>query len=223
VAGDVDRKQLWGRSGSRCAICNVELTTLDGLNAIVGDEAHIRSPKPDGPRHDPTYPTELLDTYTNLMLLCKPHHKLVDDNCAVFPAELLDKVKNAHEARVQRSLSQEVSAWVEEPDLRRLRTGTELADTVMGASAYLMGNDHPRDDHEASLISGLLQEAQDWGDIAADVGMTGRVQAAMSLHSQMEDLAARGLMVFGGRGRYRILPDLVVATAVVRVLTASAS
>lgn len=218
MAGDVDRKQLWGRSGSRCAVCEAELTQLDGLDAIVGDEAHIRSRKPGGPRHDAAYPTELLDTYANLILLCKPHHKLVDDNCDVFHAEWLDKIKNAHEARVRRSLSHDESAWVEEPDVRRLQNGTELADVVMGASAYSMGNDHPRDDDEASLISGLLQEARDWADIAGDVGMTGRVEAAMSLHAEMEELAARGLVVLGGRGRYRVTPNLVVSAAVVQVV-----
>lgn len=199
-------------------MCNIELTELDGLEAIVGDEAHIRSRKRGGPRHDPAYSAELVDAYDNLILLCKAHHKLVDDNCDVFPVELLDKIKNAHEARVRRSLSHENSIWVEEPRLRQLGSGTELADVVMGASAYLMDNDHPRDNDEAEMIGGLLQEAQDWGDIAGDVGITGRVQAAMSLHAQMEQLSARGLVVLGGCGRYRIVPDLVVPTAVVRVV-----
>jgi hypothetical protein len=217
VAGDVDRKQLWGRSGSRCAICNVDLTELDGLDAIVGDEAHIRSPQHGGPRHDTAYPPPLVDRYANLILLCKAHHKLVDDNCDVFPADLLENVKTSHEARVRRSLNQNDSDWIEHPVLRHLENGTELADVIMGASAYFMDNDHPRDDDEASLISGLLQEAQDWGDIADDVGVTGRVQAAMRMHTQMEDLASHGYMIFGGRGRYRIQPNFIVPTAVIRV------
>lgn len=107
--------------------------------------------------------------------------------------------------------------------MRRLATGTDLANVVMAASAYVMGNDHPRDEEEAQLISGLLQEAQDWGDIANDVGQTGRVQAAMSLHLQMEDLGARGLVVFGGLGRYRIARDAVVPTAYVRVVRRAAA
>lgn len=194
------------------------MTELDGLDAIVGDEAHIRSRKPGGPRHDPGYPSDIVDSYANLILLCKAHHKLVDDNCDVFPADLLDGIKRAHEARVRRSLNRDDSDWIEEPDLRPLESGTELADVVMGAFAYFMGNDHPRDGEEASLIGGLLQDAEDWGDLAGEVGMGGRLQAAMGLHEQMEELAARGFVVVGGRGRYRIAPDLVVPTAVVRVL-----
>ncbi|MDQ1439369.1 MAG: hypothetical protein QOK43_2998 [Acidimicrobiaceae bacterium] len=211
-----------GRAGSRCAICNSELTHLDGLDSIVGDEAHIRSRKPSGPRHEPDYPVEMVDTYANLILLCKAHHKLVDDNWVVFPSEALEEIKRNHEHRVKESLTNEASDWVEDPDVRRLETGTELANIVMSASAYVMGNDHPGDEEEATIISALLQEAQDWGDIAGDVGQRGRVDAAMSLHSQLEDLAARGFAVVGGLGRYRIARGLIVPTAFVRIVRVAA-
>jgi hypothetical protein len=217
LAGDADRKRLWGRAGSRCALCNVELTELDGLDSIVGDEAHIRSRKPNGPRHDPAYPAERLDTYENLILLCKPHHKLVDDNWEVFPSEDLLAIKARHEARVRSALGTEAD-WVVEPTPRVLATGTDVTDAVMGASAYFMKNCHPANDDEAQLIGGFLQEAQDWGDIADDVGMTGRVQAAMSLDRQLGELTACGLVVIGGRGQYRLLPDLVVPAAVVSIV-----
>ena len=125
MAGDIDRKRLWGRSGSRCSICNVELTELDGLDSIVGDEAHIRSPKPNGPRYEDGYPKELLDTYANLILLCKAHHKLVDDNWAVFPVDALEELKKNHEQRVRRSLAGGTSNWSKSPkcgDSKRGRT-----------------------------------------------------------------------------------------------------
>ena len=55
-------KVLWTRAHNCCAFptCfkllaedSVDATTGDGFVTIVGKQAHIRSPKADGPRHDP--------------------------------------------------------------------------------------------------------------------------------------------------------------------------
>lgn len=216
MAGGVDRKKLWGRSGSRCAICNVELTRLDGHDVIVGDEAHIRSKQADGPRHDPTY-TQPIDSYSNLILLCKAHHKLVDDNVEVFPADHLNEIKSRHETRVAKALGRsDGSPWVVEPDLRWIVTGTDLAGLVLGSEAYITSHAHPRDD-EVELIAGVMQEAIDWGDIANDVGQRGAVDAAMSLQTGLESLLEHGLMVIGGSGRYRHSSGVIMTTAVIRI------
>lgn len=216
MAGDVDRKKLWGRSGSRCAICNVELTRLDDHDVIVGDEAHIRSKQPDGPRHDPTY-REPIDSYVNLILLCKAHHKLVDDNADVFPADHLDEIKSRHESRVAKALGRDDgSPWLVEPHLSWIVTGTEFAALVFNAVAYVTSHVHPRGD-EASLIAGVLQEAVDWGDLASDIGPSGQVDAAMSLQAGLDALLDHGLMVIGGCGSYRHGSGLVMTTAVIRI------
>jgi hypothetical protein len=218
VAGDSDRKRLWGRAGSRCAICNVELTTLDGHDVIVGDEAHIRSKKPDGPRHDSAYPMELVDGYTNLILVCKAHHKLIDDNCEVFPADLLDKVKANHEARVGRALADKPSEWEELPDLQVITDGTEFVRLVANAQAYFPTHDHPADDADADLIADVLQSAVDWGDIAEDIGPGGQVKAAMDLQQYLDQLAERQMLVVGGMGRYRHPAGVVMRAAAFRVI-----
>ncbi len=60
---DKDRKILWGRSGNRCAICKHELVieaTPNDAESVVGEECHIISGSPNGPRHDPTYLEEQL-------------------------------------------------------------------------------------------------------------------------------------------------------------------
>ena len=58
---DKARKVLWGRSGNRCAICRqklvVEQTDLDA-ESVVGDECHIISGLPNGPRHDSSIPPD---------------------------------------------------------------------------------------------------------------------------------------------------------------------
>ena len=216
MVGDVARKQLWGRSGSRCAICNVELTRLDGHDVIVGDEAHIRSKRVGGPRHEPMH-TEPLDSYANLILLCKAHHKLVDDNAEVFPAEDLVQLKHRHETRVARLLGRvDRSPWVVEPDLHWIVNGTDFAEVVIGAQAYMTSHVHPRDD-QAGLIASVLENGIEWGEIADDLGPRGAMDAAMSLQADLESLLEHGLMLIGGTGQLRHNSGFVLTTAVLHI------
>jgi len=81
---------------------------------VVGDEAHIISNAEKGPRRVTTISTEdqdrfsnltaSIDQYVNRILLCKIHHKYVDDNEDMFPAASLLQMKSAHEERVRSSL-----------------------------------------------------------------------------------------------------------------------
>lgn len=49
---DKVRKDLWAKSGNRCAICKKEFfTSIDTDDFNIGDECHIVSSKPNGPRH----------------------------------------------------------------------------------------------------------------------------------------------------------------------------
>ena len=76
------RKILWGRSGNRCAICKNEIVvdaTAQDDESVVADECHIISSQTNGPRHDLSYPSEKLDSYENVILLCRTHHKMIDD------------------------------------------------------------------------------------------------------------------------------------------------
>ncbi|MFS0885513.1 NACHT domain-containing protein [Aeromicrobium sp. 179-A 4D2 NHS] len=65
---------------------------------LIGEEAHIRSGRVNGPRHDPDYPESQIDSYENLILLCGTHHTVVDkqDGRAFSVAEL-EQMKARHE------------------------------------------------------------------------------------------------------------------------------
>lgn len=69
---------------------------LEGV--VVGQIAHIHSPKPDGPRHDPTLSAERVHSLPNLMYLCGTHHPLVDKKPSDYSAEALKAMKASHEA-----------------------------------------------------------------------------------------------------------------------------
>ncbi|GII83458.1 hypothetical protein Ssi03_14480 [Sphaerisporangium siamense] len=115
-----DRKTLWTRARNICSYpgCRQELT-VDGVDAatgtitvaVVGEEAHIRSARPAGPRHDPAYPKDRLDAYENLILLCPTHHSIIDANGgAGFGAGALVRMRAAHERRFRRRWSLPMSA-----------------------------------------------------------------------------------------------------------------
>ncbi|MFF6791088.1 HNH endonuclease signature motif containing protein [Streptomyces filamentosus] len=112
----LNRKLLWGRAGNRCAFpeCTQRLTEdlgteeseiLATVGVVMGEEAHIRSARPEGPRHDPEYTNDKLDSYQNLLLLCPTHHTLIDKNKgAGFTVVELEAMKASHERAVTESL-----------------------------------------------------------------------------------------------------------------------
>jgi hypothetical protein len=99
---DQGRKLLWGRAGGRCAICQ-RLLTADEADpepaVVVGEECHVVSPRPGGPRYRPLAPSEV-DAYDNLVLLCPSDHETVDKQPLHYTEERLHEIKREHEAWV---------------------------------------------------------------------------------------------------------------------------
>lgn len=80
--------------GCKTAVITVE----DGHHLIGVDIAHIRGAKPGSARYDPNMTDAERAAYPNLILLCAPHHKLVDRlEPAKYPAEVLAEWKAANE------------------------------------------------------------------------------------------------------------------------------
>lgn len=205
------RKVLWGRSGNRCAICKNEIVidaTAQDYESIIADGCHIISSRPNGPRHDPSFPPEELDSYDNLILLCRTHHKMVDDQTATFSSDILRQMKTNHELWVSQKLTKE-----EKPEpvrfrrleknvpdfLFRLTTGKEVLDLVSNAMAYAFDHDELQSQEEVDLIGGFLQLAQDWGDLSANLEAGERVQTAYELTESLQAIEDAGFLVFGGR------------------------
>lgn len=108
---------LWVASGGRCAICNKELLWEEDRGVIinVADKAHIIAHSDDGPRGGVNLSSfglnaEDLDGIRNLMLLCKNHHKIVDDYPKKFPADKLFKIKKDHESSIKQKLDSQCSS-----------------------------------------------------------------------------------------------------------------
>ena len=105
-------KVLWSRAHDQCAFpaCQQALTedlvdasTGEVRTNPVGEQAHIRSFKPDGPRYDPNHQTQKLHTYENLILLCPTHHAKVDANHgAAYTVDDLVEMRTTHEEQARR-------------------------------------------------------------------------------------------------------------------------
>jgi hypothetical protein len=98
---DRARKTLWTKAGGRCSLCRVLLVAVatDGdAPSVFGEEAHIVAQSPGGPR---AAEIAEVDSYDNLILLCRIDHKRVDDQAGYFTVERLRAIKLAHEAWVQ--------------------------------------------------------------------------------------------------------------------------
>lgn len=92
---------LWGRSGNKCAfpdcrIVLIEDETETDDESIIGDEAHIVARELNGPRGQSSLTSEQIDKYDNLILLCKNHHKLIDDQPNEYTIATLQQMKRQH-------------------------------------------------------------------------------------------------------------------------------
>jgi hypothetical protein len=200
---DRTRKILWGRSGNLCAFCRrvlVEEGTEHDAESVVGDECHIIGERPTAARGALGVGRDDLDEYGNLILLCKVHHKLVDDQPETYPVEKLRALKASHESWVRDRLGKKAGdAKLRITLLPRIRTGKELANVVGGADAYSFDHDELESEAETTLVAGFLQVLQDWGDLWSDLDSGQHVEARFSLTASVKEIEGAGLVVFGIR------------------------
>jgi hypothetical protein len=200
---DRTRKILWGRSGNLCVLCRrtlIEDGTAVSDESVVGDECHIIGEKPGASRGHLGLGRNDLDEYDNLILLCKVHHKLVDDQPETYPVERLRAMKAAVEAWVKEKLATKPDSL--KPHfalLFRIRTGKELGAIIGGSCAFVFDHDEPETDEEAKLIGNFLQNIQDWGDLWSDMESSQHVEARFSLTKDIKEIETAGFLVFGTR------------------------
>jgi len=105
-----DVKILYGLAAARCAFshCRQELVleeTAKDKTKQIGEIAHIIAHSEGGPRFDPSYPKENLDSYENWVLLCPTCHNIVDSQEGKYDVQFLRALKLDHEKWVQDALS----------------------------------------------------------------------------------------------------------------------
>ena len=206
---DKTRKLLWGRSGNRCAICRRELAvdaTPYDEESIVGDECHIVSGKPNGPRYDPFVPTEKIDIYENLILLCKVDHKTIDDQYASYSVDKLLDIKAKHEEWVHGNLKEDTTTpsikvtrrGVPAPQfLHRITSGKTLFSLLHDTSGASFDNDEPKSVEEMELIGDFFQNMRDLVDIVTELEPSAAIREGFLLNKSIEELESAGFFLFG--------------------------
>jgi hypothetical protein len=216
------RKILWARSGNRCAICRCELVvegTTDDPTAIVGDESHIISKQPKGPRSNFKIGAEIdLDGYDNLILLCKTDHTLVDVQEEKFSVQRLLEIKAAHEKWVCEALGLNHPTLNEVTLLPRIKDGKELVNIVRGYHFFRSDHDQVKSQEEMELVSAFIRNIQEWGDILDAVDAGESVRVGFALHQQLEELEQKGFLVFGARQYMKMNAAEVDTWAVATIL-----
>ncbi|WP_164704536.1 hypothetical protein [Blastococcus litoris] len=205
-----DRRILWGRSRHLCAFpqCRRQLTedqvdakTGETFQTIIGEEAHIYSATPDGPRYDPKFPKEKLETYENRVLLCSVHHTLIDsERGRAYDPNTLLEMKRRHERQEERRerISGTVRAYIAdqyEADDKVLFRQVKLEGPRVDAMFVDVPFASRGDTAAAALLARIAADRP--GDALADDGfvVTGAAQAL--LHPEWSGNA----LVVGGPGQ----------------------
>lgn len=206
---DKTRKILWARSGNRCAICRHELTMKIVPNAelsIIGEECHIISSKSNGPRYEKLSTIDQYDRIDNLILLCRNHHKLIDDKVEVYSVNVVRDIKAKHENWVEQTIMQGLAreARIHVRFLQRVKNGTQLAGLIGGSFAYVLDNDHPQNQEEVEAIAAFHQDVSDWGDMWSVLEPSERVRIGVAMNRHLSGLDRIGLWVFASRLKYKV-------------------
>jgi hypothetical protein len=178
---------------------------------VVGEECHIVSGAQNGPRHDPNFPAGEADDLSNLMLLCRIHHKLIDDQSETYTTDLLRDMKANHEKWVEEKLKDQPQ--IAPVRIKRIKgeiptklpaiaSGKELLNLALGCDASYHDYSDDLDDIETDLVGDFIQSVSDWADLALEP--KDRIRAAKSLGDEIMALYERGFVVFAAVENQRI-------------------
>lgn len=162
-------KRLFAESRNACAmhLCPNPLVDVDGV--VVGRICHIHSASDNGPRANAALSPEERHAYENLLLLCSPHHDVIDKDVQAWPAARLLAMKlSAHAApgpvstpvddgqaeRVARQLAHTYQTYV-----AGIMIGSIIAENVQIAHGNIINNAAPVT--ESERIVGWIREELD--------------------------------------------------------------
>jgi HNH endonuclease len=204
------RKILWVKAGGRCSMCHEQLAT-DATDqddpSVFGEECHIVAQSPGGPRATAVAD---LDDYDNLILLCRKHHKQVDDQRSYFTVERLQKIKGEHEEREARRDADGPVRLISDPTkptpkmFRLCLTGQALLQSVNGAHSFWPSYPEYLSDEQADAVDALLDDLRDYLDVASEMSYRQGRLAAKEFGEHIKRLADVG-MVVGIRDRHMLL------------------
>ena len=188
------RTMLWGRAGGHCSFPECRRNLIFDASetddeSLIGDIAHIVAESNDGPRGKSPLTEEERRKFSNLILLCKVHHKLVDDQFNKFTVESLQKMKSEHESWVKSALGFDaakqrdnelyadmIDSWAKAASIDTWQAWTSMVfcsdrpqfdvgqlEALRGIRIYFLGRIWPR------RYPGLEEALQNFGDVCSDM------------------------------------------------------
>lgn len=99
-------KIIWGQFSARCCLCREKVLyeTEGGTTSLVGEVAHIVGEREDAARGQSPLSIEERNDPENLMLLCRKHHKIIDDTPGEYTVDLLHEKKHEYFQWIEQSL-----------------------------------------------------------------------------------------------------------------------
>ena len=236
---DHTRKLLWGKAGNLCSMCRSELTMEENANdvhSIIGDECHIVSKSVNGPRYQGT-DIQDLDEYPNLILLCKNHHKEIDDLPEKYSVAFLQALKRTHTEWIKQTLQPKLDAKTNKSPtvdyhatkdntelllLTQIRSGKEEMALALNSEAFYSDYQDTDSEEDIEVIASYIQNFKDWADIASSLEVGERISATVSMTKEIQELENMGFLVFGKlhEEKYRVDKNkaITMSVAVVTVL-----
>lgn len=161
-------RALFARSGNRCAFPGCAAQLVNERNKFIGQICHIEAAEQGGERFNPSQSDGERRSYSNLLLLCYPHH-IETNEVSVYSAESLQGMKANHERvfgqklfQIDESLLYQVSMemdayWKRVDELHRHHhVVSELAIEIDASASFLETAD------QAHELVAQLKEIQDY-------------------------------------------------------------
>lgn len=192
-------------------MCRAVLVRESGAGnglTVIGDECHIVSSVPGGPRAG--IPLDDLDGYDNLVLLCPNDHRLIDTLVADYPRERVLAIKRSHEDWVRTTLaaSEGLSPMTilraRPTALRYLGTAKELLNVAVSAEESSLDHEDIETEDELDLVAGFLQLIHDHAEMWDDYEPAFRIRATFDVDREMKNLKELGWLAFGARARGKL-------------------
>jgi hypothetical protein len=91
-------KLIWGQCAARCCICKGDLVHAPkgAVISLLGEVAHIVGETIAAARGESLLTQTQRNASENLLLLCRSHHKIVDDDPASYSIQVLRDLKQRH-------------------------------------------------------------------------------------------------------------------------------
>ena len=139
------------------------------------------------------------NTYGNLLLLYKNHHREIDENCTSYTEELLHYIKTSHENWVKETLDSSMSgkSTTRKPRfIKRITSGKGLLNVFHRIAFIYKDYDKPADEEECTYIADVFQYFTDIIDIYSDAEISDLIKEGQNLTRIINELKEKGYYVY---------------------------